>query len=94
MLSMNLEVELPMILGIGNKGTVDIANGWSNNGCMWKHIDVHLYFWLELKEARIIIKTRWISSKCMSSDFLQRTWIIQPLKCIKHERHSAEWMST
>ena len=70
MQSMGLEVELPMILEIDNKGAVDIANGWSTNG-RTRHIDVRMYFLRELKEAGII-DTRWISGKRMSSDLFTK----------------------
>jgi hypothetical protein len=41
--SMELEVELPMILEMDNSGAVDIANSWSV-GDRTRHIDVRNYF--------------------------------------------------
>ena len=55
--SVGLEVELPMILSIDNKGAVDLANNWS---CGGRTRHVKLNFLRELKEAGII-KTVWFS---------------------------------
>ena len=51
--SLELKVELPMIIECDNKGAVDLANGWSVSGHS-KHIDVRLNFLRELKESDII----------------------------------------
>jgi len=53
--SAGISIELPMILKIDNKGTVDTANNWSCGGRM-RH--VKLNFLRERKEAGII-KTIW-----------------------------------
>ena len=47
--SMELKVQLPMIVQCDNKGAVDMANGWNVNGGT-KHIDIRLNFIRELKE--------------------------------------------
>ena len=57
--SMGLQVELPMILEVDNKGTVDLANNWSVGG-RTRHVDVRQNFLRELKEDGILI-IRWIS---------------------------------
>ena len=56
--SLGLEVELPMVLEIDNKGTVDLANNWSIGG-RTRHIDVRQVFLRELKEAGTLI-VKWI----------------------------------
>ena len=56
---MGLQVELPMILEVDNKGTVDLANNWSISG-QTRHVDVRQNFLRELKEDSILI-IRWIS---------------------------------
>ena len=40
--SLRLEVELPMILEMDNKGAVDLANNWSVGG-RTRHVDVYVY---------------------------------------------------
>ena len=41
--SLELEVELPMVLEMDNSGAVDIPNSWSVDGRMC-HVDVRNYF--------------------------------------------------
>ena len=52
--SMGLEVELPMVLEMDNKGAVDLANNWSVGG-RTRHMDVRNYFLRELKDQGIIV---------------------------------------
>ena len=52
--SLELEVELPMVLEMDNSGAVDIANSWSVGGRMC-HIDVHNYFLRELKDQGLLV---------------------------------------
>ena len=40
--SLELEVKLPIVLEMDNKGAVDLANNWSIGG-RTRHIDVHKY---------------------------------------------------
>ncbi len=50
---MELQVELPMVLQMDNKGEVDLANNWSVRG--WaQHVDVRNYFLRELKDEGIL----------------------------------------
>ena len=51
--SLELDVELPMILEIDNKGAVDLCNNWAVAG-RTRHIDVRQLFVRDLKEAGII----------------------------------------
>jgi hypothetical protein len=41
--SLELEVELPMVLEMDNSRAVEIANSWSVGGRM-RHVDVRNYF--------------------------------------------------
>ena len=58
--SLELKVELPMIIECDNKGAVDLANGWSVSGHS-KHIDVRLNFLRKLKESDIV-QIEWIGT--------------------------------
>jgi hypothetical protein len=51
--SLGMDVQLPMILEVDNKGAVDFINGWSLSG-RTRHIKVKQYFLRELKEQGII----------------------------------------
>ena len=64
--SLELKVELPMIIECDNKGAVDLANGWSVSGHS-KHIDVRLNFLRELKESNIV-QIKWEATDEMVSD--------------------------
>jgi transcriptional regulator of aromatic amino acid metabolism len=64
--SIGLQVELPMILEVDNKGAIDLANNWSASG-RTRHVDVKHHFLRELKEQGII-RLQWISTKDNSSD--------------------------
>ena len=50
----------------GNKGAVDLVNGWSVGGGT-KHMDVRVMFLRELKEASIL-KIKWIPTASNESD--------------------------
>ena len=52
--SLELEVELPMILEMDNTGAVDIANSWSVGG-RTRHVDVRNYFLRELKDQGLLV---------------------------------------
>ena len=47
--SLELEVELPMLLEMDNSGAVDIANSWSDGG-RTRHVNMRNYFLCELKD--------------------------------------------
>ena len=49
---MGLQVELPMVLEMDNKGAVDLANNWSIGG-RTRHVDVRNYFLRELSIKHI-----------------------------------------
>ena len=51
--SMELKVEIPMILWSDNKGVVDIVNGWTIGG-RTRHVAVKCYFLRELVESGVI----------------------------------------
>ena len=68
--SIGLQVELPMIMEIDNKGAIDLANNWSATG-RTKHVDVRHHFLRDLKEEGII-KFKWISTKENSSDLFTK----------------------
>ena len=51
--SMGLQVEMPMVLEMDNKGAVDLANNWSVGG-RTRHVDVRNYFLRELKDEGVL----------------------------------------
>ena len=53
-LSMGLEVELPMLLEMDNKGAVDLANNWSVGG-RTRHVDVRNYFLRDVEDDGLLI---------------------------------------
>lgn len=52
--SLGLEVELPMVLEMDNKGAVDLVNNWSVGG-RTRHMDVRMYFLRELKSEGLVV---------------------------------------
>ena len=52
--SLGIDVELPMLLEIDNKGAVDLANNWSFGG-RTRHVDVRNHFLRELKERGMLV---------------------------------------
>ena len=84
--SMGLQVELPMILEIDNKGAIDLANNWSATG-RTKHVDVRHHFLRDLKEEGIV-KFKWISTKENSSDLFTKN-----LGGASFEKHAAVYCS-
>ena len=52
--SLELEVELPMVLEMENSGAVDIANSWSVGGRTC-HVDVRNYFLCKLKDQGLLV---------------------------------------
>jgi hypothetical protein len=51
--SMGLEVELPMLLEMDNKGAVDLANNWSSGG-RTRHVDTRNFYLRELKDEGLL----------------------------------------
>jgi len=70
MKGMSLQVKLPMVLYIDNKGAVDFCNNWSVAG-RTRHIEVKQYFLRELKEMGLI-KVVWKSGDEMTSDIFTK----------------------
>ena len=64
--SMGLEVELPMVLEVDNKGAVDICNSWTVGG-RTRHVEVKMYFLRELKEQGLV-KVIWKSGAEICAD--------------------------
>ena len=56
--SMELKVQLPMVLEMDNKGAVDHSNSWSVGGHM-RHVGTKQVFLRELKEEGVLV-IRWI----------------------------------
>ena len=83
--SLELQVELPMIIECDNKAAVDLVNGHSTSGGT-KHIDVRLMFARELKEAGII-KVRWIPTGDNEADILTKN-----TDSVTFNRHSGKFM--
>jgi hypothetical protein len=80
--SLGLQVELPMIMEIDNKGAIDLANNWSATG-RTKHVDVRHHFLRDLKEEGII-KFKWISTADNSSDLFTKN-----LNATTFKKHAA-----
>ena len=51
--SMGLNVIMPMVIRVDNKGAKDLVNNWSIGGCT-RHVGVRLNYLRELKEDGII----------------------------------------
>ena len=70
--AMRLEVELPMVLEVDNKGLVniDIVNSFSVGGRM-RHIDIKQCFLRELKESKQLI-VRWIPGTTNNADMFTK----------------------
>ena len=56
LLTLGLEVELPMLIEMDNKGAVDLANNWSVGGRTW-HVNVINYFLCDLKDEGLLVIT-------------------------------------
>lgn len=52
--SLGLQVELPMILEMDNKGAVDLANNYSVGG-RTRHVDVRFFYLRELKDEGLLV---------------------------------------
>ena len=64
--SIGLQVELPMVLEMDNRGAIDLANNWSVGG-RTRHVDVRNNFMRELKEAGILV-VKWVSGEDNDAD--------------------------
>jgi hypothetical protein len=51
--SMGLEVELPMLVEMDNSGVRNLVNSWSVGG-RTRHVDVRMFFLRELKEDGLL----------------------------------------
>jgi hypothetical protein len=67
---MGLQVELPVILEIDNKGAVELATAWITDR-RTRHVDVWQNFLGELKEDSIL-RVTWMSVHQMTLIFIQR----------------------
>jgi hypothetical protein len=68
--SMELLMELPMLLEIDNKGAKDLVNNWSFGGRL-RHIEVKQFFLRELKEQGLIV-VKWLASEDNTSDMMTK----------------------
>ena len=64
--SLELEVEMSMVLEMDNSGTVDIVNSWSVGG-RTRHVDVRNYFLRKLKDQGLLV-IRHISGELNNAD--------------------------
>jgi hypothetical protein len=64
--SLGLNVQLPMILEVDNKGAVDLVNNYSVGGRTC-HVETRQYFVRQLKEENVI-KVIWTPGELNSSD--------------------------
>jgi hypothetical protein len=63
---LGLQVKLPMILELDNKGALDLGNNYSVGG-RTSHVEIQQYFLRQLKEENII-KVIWTPGELNSSD--------------------------
>ena len=68
--SMELQVQLPMILEMDNQAAVHLANNWSVGG-RTRHIDVRQCFLGELKEAGTLL-VKWIPGPLHEADIFTK----------------------
>jgi hypothetical protein len=68
--SMDLQVKLPMILEMDNKGAVDLVNNYSVGG-RTRHMETRQYYLRELKEQGIIV-VQWTPGSGNSSDLFTK----------------------
>ena len=85
LLSIGIEVELPMILEVDNKGAVDICHSWTVGG-RTRHIEVKMYFLRELREMGIV-KVVWRCGDDMTADLFTKN-LPGPL----FEKHTSEYV--
>jgi hypothetical protein len=68
--SLGLKVKKPMILQVDNKGSVDLANGFSVGGRS-KHFDVKVHFMRELKQVGLL-RVEFIAGELNQADILTK----------------------
>jgi len=85
-LSIELEVDLPMVLEVDNKGAVDWFNNWSVGG-RTRHMDTKAMWIRELKEKGIV-KIIWTPGDENESDILTKN-VDGPL----FEKHGSNWIT-
>ena len=68
--SLELKVELPMLIEYDNKGAVDLVNGYQVGGGT-KHMDIRNYFVREQKDKGVI-KVEWIPSGANETDLMTK----------------------
>ena len=68
--SMELQVDLPMILYLDNKGAKELMENWSVGG-RTRHVDVRYFFLRELKEQNVL-RLQWISTTENPSDIFTK----------------------
>jgi hypothetical protein len=79
--SIGLDVEVPVVLEIDNKGAVDMVNS-SSSGGRTRHMDVRNYYMRELKEEGLLV-VRHISGEDNDTDiFTKNTSVSTFLKHI------------
>ena len=81
--SMELDMELPMMLFINNQAVMDLANGWSTltRTC---HIITKLIFLRGLKESKLIFVEH-VSANNMIADVFTKNLAAEPfLRIIRH----------
>ena len=81
-----LQVKLPMILYVDNKGAVDLANNWTVSG-RTRHVQVRQYFLQQLKKTNQII-VRWTSGTETPADLYTKN-----LPILLFEKHSKAFIS-
>jgi hypothetical protein len=74
-------VQLPTILEVDNKGTVDLVNNYSVGG-RTRHVETRQYFLRQLKEENII-KVIWTPGEMNSSDLYTKN-----LARVDFEKHT------
>jgi len=67
---MGLTVKTPVIIRVDNKGTVDLANGWST-GANLKHVEVRQFFICDLREEAVL-RFEWIPRAENESDIFTK----------------------
>jgi hypothetical protein len=82
---MGLQVELPMILWMDNKGGVDLYNGWSVSGAS-RHYSTRLAFLRELKEQGVI-EVKWLQGTENPADLFTKN-----LDKATYEKHAEVYL--
>jgi hypothetical protein len=83
--SLGLQVKLPMVLEMDNKGAVDLFNGWSVSGNT-RHISTRICFIRELKEAGTL-NIKWCPGASNAADLFTKN-----LDRETFEKHAREFI--